>query len=89
MGASVELVQIWKRKAEQYLVDSGIPYTIIRCLGRPLVQHSSTTVQDYRVLQYSITASCRIRHAGTVRHTCDMRATGSLPLLSALAVGWA
>ncbi|BAT84471.1 hypothetical protein VIGAN_04186300 [Vigna angularis var. angularis] len=23
--------QVWKRKAEQYLADSGIPYTIIRC----------------------------------------------------------
>lgn len=26
----VSLFQVWKRKAEQYLADSGIPYTIIR-----------------------------------------------------------
>lgn len=23
-------IQVWKRKAEQYLADSGVPYTIIR-----------------------------------------------------------
>ena len=24
------ILQVWKRKAEQYLADSGVPYTIIR-----------------------------------------------------------
>ncbi|KAJ7299033.1 hypothetical protein O6H91_Y317600 [Diphasiastrum complanatum] len=27
------LLQIWKRKAEQYLADSGVPYTIVRAGG--------------------------------------------------------
>ncbi|GMP85486.1 hypothetical protein CsSME_00038618 [Camellia sinensis var. sinensis] len=27
------MLQIWKRKAEQYLADSGLPYTIIRAGG--------------------------------------------------------
>eukprot|EP00897_Mesotaenium_endlicherianum_P010725 jgi/Mesen1/9681/ME000680S09084 len=31
--AQIDAVQIWKRKAEQYLVDSGVPYTIIRAGG--------------------------------------------------------
>ncbi|KAH9606425.1 hypothetical protein KSS87_015068 [Heliosperma pusillum] len=31
--AIVTILQIWKRKAEQYLADSGIPYTIIRAGG--------------------------------------------------------
>lgn len=26
----VTILQVWKRKAEQYLADSGVPYTIIR-----------------------------------------------------------
>ena len=32
-------IQIWKRKAEQYLVDSGIPYTIIRQGRRKYLTH--------------------------------------------------
>lgn len=26
----ISLLQVWKRKAEQYLAESGVPYTIIR-----------------------------------------------------------
>lgn len=29
-GFFFSLSQVWKRKAEQYLADSGVPYTIIR-----------------------------------------------------------